>query len=82
MSAELHAWPKVAGRPDAPMPERIMRPCDYGLLNAIHGLETQLGTIEAYNRLADASHALKAQIDAGNAKPQNPMYATSTGAVE
>lgn len=82
MSADLHPWPKVAGRADAPVPKRIMRPCDYGLINAIRGLETQLGTIEAYNRLANAAHALKAQIDAGNAKPQNPIYATSTGAIE
>jgi hypothetical protein len=80
MSAELHPWPKVAGRPEVEPPKRIVRPCDWGLRSAINGLETQLGTIEAYNRLAEAAHALKAQIDAGNAKPQNPMFATSTGA--
>lgn len=82
MSAELHAWPKVAGRPDVEPPKRLMRPCDWGLLGAINGLETQLGTIEAYNRLAEAAHALKAKIDAGDAKAQNPMFATSTGALE
>ncbi len=80
MSAELHPWPKVAGRPEFEPPKRLMRPCDWGLLGAINGLETQLGTIEAYNRLAEAAHALKAKIDAGHAEPQNPMYATSTGA--
>lgn len=80
MTADVKAWPKVAGRPDVPPPKKIMRPCDYGLLGAIHGLEAQLGTIEAYNRLAAAAHALKAEIDAGRAKAQNPIFATSTGA--
>ena len=60
-------------------PARMARPCDYGLMGAITALETQLGSIEAYNRLAEAAHALKAQIDAGKAKPQNPMFATSAG---
>ena len=79
--AELHAWPKVAGRPEIDPPKAIARPCDYSLLNAVNALETQLGTIEAYNRLARAAHALKALIDAGDAKPQHPMFATSsTGA--
>jgi hypothetical protein len=82
MSADVKAWPKVAGRAEVPPPTRIVRPCDWGLRGAINGLETQLGTIEAYNRLAEAAHALKAQIDAGNAKPQHPMFAVSTGAVE
>ena len=80
MTAELHPWPKPAGRAEVPAPPRIVRPCDYGLMGAIYGLETQLGTIEAYNRLAEAAHALKAKIDAGEAKAQNPMFATSTGA--
>lgn len=79
MNDNVKAWPKVAGRAEMPLPSRIMRPCDYGLINAIYGLETQLGTIEAYNRLAEAAHTLKAEIDAGNAKPQNPMFAVSTG---
>jgi hypothetical protein len=82
MTAELHPWPKVSGRPEVEPPKRLMRPCDWGLRNAINALETQLGTIEAYNRLATAAHELKAQIDAGQAKPQHPMFVTSTGAVE
>lgn len=82
MTDNVRAWPKVAGRAEAALPKRLIRPCDYGLMNAIRGLETQLGTIEAYNRLAEAAHALKAKIDAGNAKPQNPMFAVSTGVVE
>lgn len=82
MSAELHPWPKVAGRVEIDPPKRLMRPCDWGLKAAINNLETQLGSIEAYNRLAEAAHALKAKIDAGQAKAQNPMFATSTGAIE
>ena len=75
-------WPLAAGRPDVPVPKRIARPCDYSLMMAINALETQLGSIEAYNRLATAAHALKSKIDAGHAKPQHPMFAVSTGARE
>lgn len=60
-------------------PGRLMRPCDYGLLGAIHALETQLGSIEAYNRLVDAAAALRAKIDAGQAEAQNPMFRTNLG---
>jgi len=81
-ATNVKPWLKVAGRPEVPVPQRIMRPCDYGLLGAIRNLETQLGTIEAYNRLATAAHQLKAKIDAGDATPQNPMFAVSTGAIE
>jgi hypothetical protein len=70
------AWPNPTGRP-ADLPKPIVRPCDYGLLTAIHGLETQLGTIEAYNRLVLAAEKLKEQIDAGKAKAQNPLFAVS-----
>lgn len=80
--SEVFPWPIPAGRAEVPAPKRIVRPCDYGLIGAVNGLETQLGTIEAYNRLAEAANVLKAQIDAGNAKPQHPMFATSTGALE
>ena len=81
MSETVYPWPNVAGRADAPLPRHIKRPCDYSLKAAICDLESQLGTIEAYNRLATAAAAVKAEIDAGNAKPQNPMFAVSTGAV-
>ena len=74
------AWPKAAGRPEVALPLPIRRPCDYSLKMAVSALETQLGTIEAYNRLAAAAHDLKAKIDAGKAAPQNPMFAASTGA--
>lgn len=80
MADNVKPWPLPAGRPDVPMPRPIVRPCDWGLLGAVNNLETQLGTIEAYNRLATAAHALKAKIDAGQALPQNPMFAASTGA--
>lgn len=82
MNDNVHAWPKPAGRADAPLPNPIVRPCDWGLKLAISNLETQLGTIEAYNRLATAAAALKAKIDAGNAEAQNAYFAKSTGAVE
>lgn len=75
MTAEISPWPK-SGRAVEP-PKRIMRPCDYGLLSAWYALETQLGTIEAYNRIAEFAERTKARIDAGDVKPQNPLYATS-----
>ncbi|MRT30775.1 hypothetical protein [Herbaspirillum sp. CAH-3] len=77
MNDNVKPWPNVAGRMEIEQPKRIMRPCDYGLLGAINSLETQLGTIEAYNRLAEAAQQLRDKIEAGNAKPQNPMFAKS-----
>lgn len=74
MSDNVKAWPKATGKPLEP-PNEIIRPCDYGLYNAVHSAETQLGTIEAYNRLVRWCANLKAKIDAGEAKPQNPIYA-------
>lgn len=59
------------------LPKRIKRPADYGLQHACINLETQYGTIEAYNRLVEAAKRMKAQIDAGKAKPQNPLFAIS-----
>lgn len=78
MSSNVKAWPK-SGPLTEDAPRRIMRPCDYGLRRAVNDLETQLGTIEAYNRLAAAAHALKARIDAGDVKAQNPIFAASLG---
>lgn len=63
------------------VPKSIKRPCDYGLDGAIGNLVIQLGTIEAYNRLAAAAQRMRADIDAGKVKEQNPIYRTSTGAV-
>ncbi len=60
----------------AAVPAPMLRPCDYGLSLAVVNLETQLGTIESYNRLAAAAKELRAKIDAGKAEPQNPLYAT------
>lgn len=82
MGDNVHAWPKVAGRADKSPPKPIVRPCDWSLKGAVISLETQLGTIEAYNRLATAAAELKAKIDAGQAQAQNPIFAVSTGAVE
>lgn len=81
MADNVYAWPKVAGRAEVPLPAPVIRPCDWGLKGAIHNLETQLGTVEAYNRLATAAAALKAKIEAGQAQAQNPIFAVSTGAV-
>ena len=70
------AWPKATGTPfELPLP--IMRPCEYGLRNAVQQLEVQLGTIEAYNRLVAAATAIRVRIDANDIKPQNPLYAKS-----
>lgn len=72
----VKAWPKATGRP-LPVPKRIVRPCDYGLLAAVRDMETQVGTTEAYNRLVTAAEALRARIDAGDIRPQNPIFATN-----
>lgn len=81
MTDNVKPWPHVAGRMEVEPPKRIMRPCDYGLRGAINSLETQLGTIEAYNRLAEAAHGLREKIESGEAKPQFAMFAKSiTGA--
>lgn len=78
----VHPWPKPAGRPEVPLPLPIKRPCDYSLQMAVNALETQLGTIEAYNRLSAAAIRLLTQIEAGDAKAQHPMFAVSTGAAK
>ncbi len=61
---------------ERPVPKRIMRPCEYGLWSAVLDMETQMGTVEAYNRLCDWAASLKAKIDRGDAKKQHPMWAT------
>jgi hypothetical protein len=76
VTGNVKAWPKPTGTP-MDLPRRIVRPCDYGLLSAVKALETQLGTIEAYNRLVEAATAMKSRIDSGKAKPQNPIFAVS-----
>lgn len=69
MSADIiRRWPHQP-------PERIKRPCDLELESISSALEIQLGTIEAFNRLVDAAHKLKARIDAGDIRSQNPFYA-------
>lgn len=75
--ADIKPWPNAAGRPELPPPRELHRPADWGLKLAITNLETQLGTIEAYNRLARAAQALHARIEAGDAKAQNPLFAVS-----
>lgn len=74
--SDVRAWPKATGRP-LRQPKEIYRPCDYGLKLAVDGLETQLGTIEAYNRLVRAAGAMRARIDSGDIKPQNPLFAVN-----
>lgn len=69
--SNVKAW-----RP-APVPRPIVRPCDYGLMLATANLETQVGTIEAYNKLVAMAERLRARIDAGEAKAQNPLFAKS-----
>ena len=66
----------VKGASERPAPRRIMRPCEYGLLGTVRDLETQMGTVEAYNRLCDAAQRLKTKIDAGDAEQQHKMWAT------
>ncbi|WGS53523.1 hypothetical protein LFL96_20915 [Paraburkholderia sp. D15] len=61
---------------ERPAPRRIVRPCEWGLLGAVRDMETQMGTVEAYNRLCDAAQQLKAKIDRGEAQAQNKLFAT------
>lgn len=77
MTDNVKPWPLPAGRAHVPLPRPIFRPCDAGLLLAVLNMETQLGTIEAYNRIATAAAALKSKIDAGAAVAQNPLFAVS-----
>lgn len=72
----VRAWPKPTGVPHE-SPRRILRPCDAGLWLAVSALETQLGTIEAYNRLVGAANKMRAQIDAGDVRAQNPLFAVN-----
>lgn len=58
-------------------PRKIIRPCEWGLKGSVSDLETQLGSIEAYNMLIDYANKLKSKIDKGNAKAQNPLFAKS-----
>lgn len=74
---EVIPWSNPAGIVKSSPPKRQKRPCDYGLEIAVLNLETQLGTIEAYNRLVDAANSLKSRIDSGDVKSQNPLYAVS-----
>jgi hypothetical protein len=74
--SDIRPWPNPTGRPVDP-PKPIIRPCDYGLILTVDSLEAQVGTIEAYNRLVAAALKLKSKIDAGKAKPQNPIFAVS-----
>ena len=57
-------------------PKRIVRPCEWQLFSAVNTLETQMGSVEAYNRLCDAAEAMKQKIDAGKGCAQHPMWAT------
>ncbi len=66
----------VQATSNRPAPKRIVRPCEWQLVSAVHALETQLGSVEAYNRLCDSAQLLKAKIDAGDAVQQHAMWAT------
>lgn len=66
----------VASETNRPAPKRIVRPCEWELIGAIQALETQMGSVEAYNRLCDAALKLKAKIDSGKGRAQHPMWAT------
>jgi hypothetical protein len=66
----------VKGTGERPAPRRIVRPCEWGLRSVVTDLETQMGTIEAYNRLCDAAQQLRAKIDRGDAQAQHKLFAT------
>lgn len=56
----------------AQLPTQMKRPCDYGLESSMRDLETQLGTIEAYNRLVAAARYFHAEIEAKRVKEPAP----------
>ena len=58
------------------VPAKINRPCDYGLELAISSMETQVGTVEAYNKLCDAAEKLKEKIDGGKSKIAMIQFST------
>ncbi|WP_156173852.1 hypothetical protein [Cupriavidus basilensis] len=66
----------VQGVAARPAPKKIVRPCEYGMYNAVKDMETQMGSVEAYNRLCEWAAHLKAKIDAGEAVQQHAMWAT------
>ena len=53
-------------------PGKIKRPCDYGLELAVSNLVSQLGTIEAFNRLTNAAWLLREEIEEGRIKEPIP----------
>lgn len=61
-----------------PIPERVIRPCEYGLMGSICDMEAQLGSIEAYNMIVDYASKLKAKIDSGHAQAQSHIFSTDT----
>lgn len=73
--SDIRKLPSPTGS-NRPAPKRITRPCEYGMWNAVQSMETQMGTVETYNRLCDWAQALKAKIDRGDAEAQHPMWAT------
>lgn len=72
--SSIKAWPLPTGRP-ADLPHRIKRPCDWEIEAAAYSAEVQVGTIEAYNRLVAQAERLRARIERGDIKAQNPLYA-------
>ncbi|GAC1439043.1 MAG: hypothetical protein NVS1B11_36690 [Terriglobales bacterium] len=53
----------------AEVPQKALRHCDYSLIVTVRALESQLGTIEAYNRLIEAAVKLRVAIDNGRSCP-------------
>lgn len=70
----VRPWP-LQGRAIDAVPKKIKRPCDFGLELAVMQLVTQLGTIEAYNRLVAVCDQMRIDIVNGKVEAQNPLYA-------
>ncbi|MDD5271503.1 MAG: hypothetical protein PHU14_02170 [Methylovulum sp.] len=67
--------------PTQELPSPIKRPCHYGLESAVMDMETQIGSVEAYNQLCLAARQLKRKIDSGQGKRQAEMYATDPNCI-
>lgn len=68
---DVTQWPKSAGIL-AETPKRFDKAADHGLFVAVRQLESQWGTVEAHNRLAEWCAILRQKVEAGKAETPNP----------
>jgi len=72
MGGNITQFPKQPRADDLPRP--IVRPCDASLALTWMHLETQLGTVEGYNRLVELAAKIRVRIYQGDITAQSPIY--------